>query len=150
MIKFKGELAERLLSDCSGELIENPATLEKDNKALDIDSSELNYSPKGNLHGSMSMHNYSSIEYRISTILAKFVQTTSQNFPYEDSLSLRDSLGLESLALVSVILGIGDEFEVDVTDFAMELNSIATVGDLYSLSYKLQSLSYPMPRDEAV
>ena len=85
------------------------------------------------------MQNNLSIENRISAMLAEFAQATSQTIPYDSSLLLRDSLGVESLALVSVILRMGDEFEVDITDSAMELNSITTVGDLYSLAHKLKT-----------
>lgn len=84
------------------------------------------------------MHNKLTIENKISTILAEFAQSSTQNLPYDAALSIRDTLGIESLALVSVILRIGDEFQVDVMDSAMELNSIATVGDLYVLALKLQ------------
>ena len=82
--------------------------------------------------------NLNSIENRISTILAEYLQTNPLNLPFDSSISIRDTLGLKSLALVSLILRIGDEFEVDITDSVTELNSIITVGDLYSLAYKLQ------------
>lgn len=80
--------------------------------------------------------NSESVEGRISTILAEYLPLSSSDIPYDSSISL----GLESLALVSVILRIGDEFGVDVIDSAMEMNSVTTVGDLYSLVYKLSNL----------
>ena len=87
----------------------------------------------------MPLHKNLSIEDRVSAMITEYAPIASQNVPYDPSLSLRNSFGLESLVLVSVILRMGFEFDVDVTDFALELNSISTVGDLYSLAHKLQN-----------
>lgn len=48
-------------------------------------------------------------------------------------LSIRDELGVESLSLVSVLVDLGAELGIDISEAGVELARIQTVGDLIGL-----------------
>ena len=55
-------------------------------------------------------------------------------------LSIRDELGVESLSLVSVLVELGAELEVDITESGVELARLQTVGDLIALGDELRAI----------
>lgn len=78
----------------------------------------------------------SSID-RVASVLAEYVAVMPANRPLPAALSLRQDLALESLALVSVLIRLGNEFGIDIGDQEFDLASLETVGDLADLVEKL-------------
>ncbi|MFI5286863.1 MAG: phosphopantetheine-binding protein [Candidatus Dormibacteria bacterium] len=74
---------------------------------------------------------------RLVSVLAEYVPVMPTNRPLADGLSLRQDLALDSLALVSVLVRLGDDFGIDVADQDFDLAGLETVGDLYHLFEQL-------------
>ena len=74
---------------------------------------------------------------RLANVLAEYVPVMPTNRPLAEELSLRQDLALDSLALVSVLVRLGDDFGTDVADHDFELAGIETVGDLHDLLKQL-------------
>jgi hypothetical protein len=53
--------------------------------------------------------------------------------PFPPDLSIRKDLEVESLALVSVAIRLGDELNADVIEAGIELGTLDTVGDLVAV-----------------
>lgn len=79
----------------------------------------------------------------VSGILLDYAQVSNRPLPLSPSLSLRDDLAIESLSLVSVVLRLGDEFEVDVVEMGFEMRTLETVGSLIELARTLQNSEAP-------
>jgi acyl carrier protein len=75
-------------------------------------------------------------EEQVTRLLAGYAQRPLGPRP-DPRLSLRDDLGIESLALVSLVVRLGDELGVDASDDALELAGLSTVGDLVALARRL-------------
>ena len=75
-------------------------------------------------------------EEQVTRLLAGYAQRSLGPRP-DPRLSLRDDLGIESLALVSLVVRLGDELGVDASDDALELAGLSTVGDLVALARRL-------------
>lgn len=78
----------------------------------------------------------SSID-RVASVLAEYVAVMPANRPLPAVLSLRQDLALESLALVSILIRLGNEFGIDIGDQEFDLGNLDTVGDLADLVEKL-------------
>ena len=78
----------------------------------------------------------SSID-RVAGVLAEYVAEMPADRPLSAGLSLRQDLALESLALISVLVRIGNEFGIDIGDQEFDIASLETVGDLVALMEKL-------------
>jgi acyl carrier protein len=74
---------------------------------------------------------------QLASVLAEYVPVMPTNRPLAEELSLRQDLALDSLALVSVLVRLGDDFGIDVADHDFELAGIETVGDLHDLLKQL-------------
>jgi acyl carrier protein len=53
-------------------------------------------------------------------------------------LTLRGDLSIDSLALVSLTIRVGEEFEVDVVESGLDFSQLTTVGDLQAIANKLE------------
>ena len=64
--------------------------------------------------------------------------------PLRPEFSLRDEIGLDSFALVSLMLRLGDEFKVDFVEessrLGFNLHEISTFGDLVRLGRAVTEL----------
>ena len=74
---------------------------------------------------------------RVASVLAEYAPVMPANRPLPGGLSLRQDLALDSLALVSVLIRLGNDFGVEVGDQDFDLAGLATVGDLVDLVERL-------------
>ena len=79
-----------------------------------------------------------SVESMITDLILEYALSAPADRPLRAEFSLRDDIGLDSFSLVSVILRLGEELNVDLmeesTRLGIDLQSIATFGDLVRLS----------------
>lgn len=78
------------------------------------------------------------IEGTVTRLVLEYAQA-DVSAPLDPRLTLRDDLALESLALVSLAVRLGDELGRDVTDEATTLARLETVGDLFALARRLEA-----------
>lgn len=78
-----------------------------------------------------------SMPERVTRLLLQHAQTVPVERPLPAALSIRTELAVESLSLVSVLVDLGAELEVDVTESGVELSRIETVGDLITVGNEL-------------
>ena len=76
-------------------------------------------------------------EARVDRLVRQYSQTVLDPRPLDAAVNLREDLGIESLALVSLIVRMGDELGVDVVDSGIELGAAKTVGDLVRVAHTL-------------
>jgi acyl carrier protein len=80
---------------------------------------------------------------RITTIVLEYAIQAPPDRPLRSEFRLRDQIGLDSFALVSLMLRLGEEFDVDLVEessrLGMELHQIATFGDLVRLGVAVSS-----------
>ena len=80
----------------------------------------------------------SEIASRITAIVVEYAIQAPPDRPLRSEFTLRDQIGLDSFALVSVVLRLGEELDVDLVEessrLGMELHQIATFGDLVRLA----------------
>ncbi len=92
----------------------------------------------------------SEIESRISQLLSEYAQTQKSYFSkkglLKGELSLKGHLSLDSFSLVSILLRLGDELNIDLSQFDLALQKIETVGDVLQLA---QKLSQPQRNDRS-
>jgi len=74
---------------------------------------------------------------RVARLLLPHAQAGCSDTSLSPRLSIRDELAIESLALVSVLVDLGAELEIDISESAIELSQIQTVGDLIGLGDEL-------------
>ena len=74
---------------------------------------------------------------RLVSVLAQYAPVMPTERPLAEGLSLRQDLALDSLALVSVLVRLGDDFGIDVADQEFDLAGLVTVGDLHDLLKQL-------------
>lgn len=74
---------------------------------------------------------------RVSNVLTEYAPAMLANRPIAEGLSLRRDLELDSLALVSVLVRLGDGFGIEMSDQEFDLADIETVGDLATLVEQL-------------
>jgi acyl carrier protein len=62
---------------------------------------------------------------------------SSKTTPVRDADLLKEDLGLDSMRLVSLFTGLGDELELDILEFSdLDLTDLRTVGQLVALFEK--------------
>jgi acyl carrier protein len=74
---------------------------------------------------------------RVASVLAEYVPVMPANRPLPEGLSLRQDLALDSLALVSVLIRLGNDIGIDVDEQEFCLAGLETVGDLADLAEQL-------------
>lgn len=70
------------------------------------------------------------MESCVERLVLEYAQSVPTERPLRASLSLRNDLAIESLALVSLALRLGGELGVDIVEQGVELGRLSTVGDL--------------------
>jgi acyl carrier protein len=77
------------------------------------------------------------VESKITSLLLEYAVHAPTERPLRPEFSLRDDIGLDSFALVSLILRLGDEFNVDfleeISRLGVNLQEMLTFGDLLRL-----------------
>lgn len=80
-----------------------------------------------------------SIEARVSRLITEYAQApATQTTSLDHRLTLRGDLAIDSLALVSLTIRLGEEFNVDIVESGLEFGELQTVGDLMAIAEKLQ------------
>jgi acyl carrier protein len=82
-----------------------------------------------------------SIEARVGRLIIEYAQTPpagASPSALDRRLSLRGDLAIDSLALVSLTIRLGEEFDVDIVESGIEFGQLQTVGDLLAIAEKLQ------------
>jgi hypothetical protein len=67
---------------------------------------------------------------RVERLVRMYAPTPPSAGALGSTLALREDLGIESLALVSLVVRLGDELGVDVVESGIEIGTAKTVGDL--------------------
>jgi acyl carrier protein len=79
----------------------------------------------------------SKINDKITDLVLEYALHPPEERPLRPELSLREEIGLDSFALVSLMLRIGEEFSVDLAEESsragINLQEISTFGDLLKL-----------------
>lgn len=73
----------------------------------------------------------------VTRLLHEYAPALPDARPLPPALSLRRDLGLESLALVSVMVRLGDELSADLSEMGFDLGGIDTVADLIDVAQTL-------------
>lgn len=71
---------------------------------------------------------------RVERLVRQYAQNPPPEGPVEASVALREQLGIESLALVSMVVRLGDELGIDVVESGVEIGTAKTVGDLIRIA----------------
>lgn len=81
-----------------------------------------------------------SLEAKVSRLITEYSQAPSAGgaAPFDHKLTLRGDLAIDSLALVSLTIRLGEEFNVDIVESGLEFGELQTVGDLVAIAEKLQ------------
>jgi acyl carrier protein len=78
-----------------------------------------------------------SVESKITDLVLEYALHAPAERPLRPEFSLRDEIGLDSFSLVSLMLRLGEEFNVDLAEessrVGINLEEIATFGDLIRL-----------------
>ena len=69
------------------------------------------------------------IEQCVDRLVREYAQSVPEG-PLDRGLSLRGELAIESLSLLSLVLRLGGELDVDLVDSGVELGQLNTIGDL--------------------
>jgi acyl carrier protein len=78
-----------------------------------------------------------TMEERITQLLLDHAQNVPPERPFPPGLSIRKDLAVESLSLVSVIVQLGMDLDVDVSESGIDLGALETVGDLVAAARAL-------------
>jgi acyl carrier protein len=73
-------------------------------------------------------------EDQVTRVLLEYADRAPTGGALSPTLSLRRDLAIESLALVSVMVRIGEELGVDLAEASLELVGVETVGDVTALA----------------
>ena len=77
------------------------------------------------------------MESCVERLVLEYAQSVPSERPLRPSLSLRNDLAIESLALVSLALRLGGELGVDIVEQGVELGRLSTLGDLLNAARTL-------------
>ena len=82
-----------------------------------------------------------SVPERVSRLVLEYAQArpaeASALAPLDGKLTLRGDLAIDSLALVSLTIRLGEEFEVDVVESGLDFSQLETVADLMAIAENL-------------
>jgi acyl carrier protein len=82
-----------------------------------------------------------AVDAKIARLVQEYALNAPADRPLDPGLSLRDDIGLDSFSLVSLMLRLGEEFNVDFAEesarLGINLEQIATFGDLLRLGRSL-------------
>jgi acyl carrier protein len=82
-----------------------------------------------------------SLSERVSRLVLEYAQErpagVSDGAPLDGKLTLRGDLAIDSLALVSLTIRLGEELEVDVVESGLDFSQLETMADLMAIAEKL-------------
>lgn len=83
------------------------------------------------------------VESKITSLVLEYALQAPQGRPLRPEYSLRDEIGLDSFALVSLMLRLGEELNVDLAEesarLGIDLQQILTFGDLLRMAQTLSA-----------
>ncbi len=82
----------------------------------------------------------SAVDEQVVRLVREYAQSAPPGL-LAPTLSLKDDLAVESLSLVSLVVRLGDELGVDVTEEGLDLGGLVTVGDVQSLARRIAERS---------
>ena len=89
----------------------------------------------------------SSVESKITSLVLEYALQAPDDRPLRPEYSLRDEIGLDSFALVSLMLRLGEELNVDLAEesgrLGIDLQQIVTFGDLVRMAKTLSAVKTP-------
>jgi acyl carrier protein len=89
----------------------------------------------------MDAEGKSSLAAKVNRLIIEYAQTVpagASSTSLDHRLTLRGDLAIDSLALVSLTIRLGEELNVDVVESGLEFGQLQTVGDLLAIAEKLQ------------
>jgi len=90
-----------------------------------------------------------ALEERVFRLVLEYAAAADAGQGLDPRLNLRSDLGVESLALVSLAIRLGEEFGADLAERGIELGTLQTVGDLIVLAGTAQGLGIQQARHAA-
>jgi acyl carrier protein len=88
-----------------------------------------------------------SVEHKITGLVLEYALQAPEERPLRPEYSLRDEIGLDSFALVSLMLRLGEELNVDLAEesgrLGIDLQQIVTFGDLVRMAKTLSTVKAP-------
>ena len=94
----------------------------------------------------MADHELPSVESKITDLVLEYALNAPADRPLRSEYSLRDQIGLDSFALVSLMLRLGEDFNVDLTEestrLGINMQEILTFGDLVRMA---RAIAGPRP-----
>ena len=94
-----------------------------------------------------------SIEAKMTELVLEYALHPPDDRPLRAGASLRDDIGLDSFALVSLMLRLGEEFNVDLaeesTRLGIEMQEILTFGDLVRMARAISDARPSLPEAAA-
>jgi acyl carrier protein len=70
------------------------------------------------------------VEERVERLVLEYALNQTEAGALDKRLSLHDDLGIESVALVSLAVRLGEELGFDVVELGLDLGDLKTLGDL--------------------
>ena len=84
-----------------------------------------------------------SLSEKVTSLVLEYAQTppagASASAPLDGKLTLRGDLAIDSLALVSLTIRLGEDLGVDVVESGLDFSQLETMGDLLAIADKLNS-----------
>ena len=82
-----------------------------------------------------------SLSEKVTRLVLEYAQErpagVSEGGPLDGKLTLRGDLAIDSLALVSLTIRLGEELEVDVVESGLDFSQLETMADLMAIAEKL-------------
>ncbi|HLK91677.1 MAG TPA: acyl carrier protein [Polyangia bacterium] len=109
-----------------------------------IEADFVSFDPKLNYHcgeGSMESAQRAGVAERVNRLILEYAQVRPAEASagaLDGKLTLRGDLAIDSLALVSLTIRVGEEFEVDVVESGLDFSQLETVRDLQAIAEKLE------------
>lgn len=82
-----------------------------------------------------------TVQQCVERLVREYAPGVLGDRPLGPELSLHDDLAIESLALMSLTLRLGNDFGVDVIEAGIELGGLKTLGDLIGVAQVLKRQS---------
>lgn len=87
------------------------------------------------------------VESKVTALVLEYALQAPADRPLSPGYSLRDEIGLDSFALVSLMLRLGEELNVDLAEessrLGIDLQQVLTFGDLVRMAQTLSTAQTP-------
>jgi acyl carrier protein len=87
------------------------------------------------------------VESKVTALVLEYALQAPTERPLRPERSLRDEIGIDSFALVSLMLRLGEELNVDLAEesarLGIDLQTVVTFGDLVRMAQTLSAVKTP-------